>query len=60
MDKHVARIVVPTDFSPAADRAMRRAASLAYALGSALRLIHVLPPREILTQLFPEPHSGKV
>lgn len=46
-------IVAPTDFSPAADRAARRAASLASALGSTLHLIHVLPPDRLLEQLFP-------
>jgi nucleotide-binding universal stress UspA family protein len=49
----VARIIAPTDFSPAADRATRRAASLALTLGSTLNLAHVLPPREVLEQLFP-------
>lgn len=33
---------------------MRRAAYVAYVLGSALHLIHVLPPQEVLEQLFPE------
>jgi nucleotide-binding universal stress UspA family protein len=48
-------IIAPTDFSPAADRATRRAASLASALGSSLRLVHVLPPQRMLEQLFPAP-----
>jgi universal stress protein E len=55
MDQHIARIIAPTDFSPAADRAMQRAAHLAYALGSALHLIHVLPPQEVLKAIFPDP-----
>lgn len=59
MDQHIARIVAPTDFSPAADRAMWRAASLASTLHSALHLIHVLPPREVLSQLFPGPATSE-
>jgi nucleotide-binding universal stress UspA family protein len=47
------RIIAPTDFSPAADRATRRAASLASSLGGALHLIHVLPPDDVLEELFP-------
>lgn len=46
-------IVAPTDFSPAADRATRRAASLASALVKPLYLVHVLPPRELLESLLP-------
>lgn len=46
-------IVAPTDFSPAADRATRRAASLASALVKPLYLMHVLPPRDLLESLLP-------
>ena len=53
-------IIAPTDFSPAADRATRRAASLASALGSSLHLIHVLPPQQVLEQLFPAPLQSEV
>jgi len=53
-------IIAPTDFSPAADRATRRAASLAAALGSSLNLIHVLPPQQVLEQLFPAPFQSEV
>ena len=53
-------IIAPTDFSPAADRATRRAASLASALGSGLHLIHVLPPQQVLEQLFPAPLQSEV
>jgi nucleotide-binding universal stress UspA family protein len=59
MDQHIARIVTPTDFSPAADRAMWRAASLASTLHSALYLLHVLPPREVLNELFPGPATSE-
>ncbi len=52
-------IIAPTDFSPAADRATRRAASLASALGSGLHLVHVLPPQQLLQQLFPAPLQGE-
>jgi nucleotide-binding universal stress UspA family protein len=48
----VNRIIAATDFSPAADRAMRRAVSLAATLGGVLHLLHVLPPRALLESLF--------
>jgi len=54
------RIIAPTDFSPAADRATRRAVSLAAELGAALHLVHVLPPREYLEQLFPPEDRSEV
>jgi nucleotide-binding universal stress UspA family protein len=54
------RIIAPTDFSPAADRATRRAASLASELGAALRLVHVLPPRAYLEQLFPPEQRSEI
>jgi nucleotide-binding universal stress UspA family protein len=56
----IARIIAPTDFSPAADCATRRAASLASELGSALHLVHVLPPREVIEQILPPLHHGGV
>lgn len=56
----IACIVAPTDFSPAADRAVRRAASLACAMGGVLHLVHVLPPPELLAQLFPTSPEGEV
>lgn len=45
-------IIAPTDFSPAADRATRRAASLAAAFDAQLQLMHVMPPREVLEEVF--------
>ena len=48
----VRRIIAATDFSPAADRATRRAACVASAMGAALELIHVLPPQAMLEDLF--------
>lgn len=54
------RIIAPTDFSPAADRATRRAVSLAAELGAVLHLVHVLPPRDYLEQLFPPEHRSEV
>ena len=53
-------IVASTDFSPAADRAARRAASLASAMGGVLHLVHVLPPPELLAQLFPVPSGSEI
>lgn len=38
------RILVPHDFSDAADRALRQAAALAEPRGGRLRVLHVLPP----------------
>lgn len=49
----IARIIAPTDFSAAADRAARRAASLASTLTGVLHLAHVLPPQDVLQQIFP-------
>lgn len=42
-----APIVAATDFSPAADRAVRRAAMIAAQLGSELHLLHVIRPLDI-------------
>lgn len=53
-------IVAATDFSPEADAAVRRAASLASSLGSVLNVLHVLPPRELLTQFFPSPAENEI
>lgn len=52
MNPQTTRILAPTDFSPAADRATRRAASVAATLGGTLQLAHVLPPRDVLEQLY--------
>lgn len=46
------RIIAATDFSSAADRAMLRAASLASTLPADLHLIHVMPPAELLREVF--------
>jgi nucleotide-binding universal stress UspA family protein len=59
MDQRIADILAPTDFSPAADRAMWRAASLASTLHSSLHLIHVLPPREVLNEIFRAPATSE-
>jgi nucleotide-binding universal stress UspA family protein len=50
----VLRILAATDFSDAADRASRRAASIAATDGGMLHLAHVLPPQDLLEQIFPE------
>jgi len=42
--KSLSRIVVATDFSPAADRAVRRAALIARQHGAELHLLHVVHP----------------
>lgn len=47
-----AKIMVATDFSSAAALAVSRAAKLARRFGAELRLIHVLPPRRLLSGLF--------
>ena len=57
---NVARIIAPTDFSPAADRAQRRAASLALTLRCRLDLAHVLPPQDLLEQIFPPPLEKEI
>lgn len=46
------RIIAASDFSAAADRAMLRAASLASTLSADLHLIHVMPPAELLREVF--------
>jgi len=48
----LARILAATDFSAAADRATQRAVSLTSTLKGTLHLVHVLPPRDVLQQLF--------
>ena len=45
-------IIAPTDFSAAADLAAERAALLSSTLGGTFTLIHVLPPQELLEQIF--------
>jgi nucleotide-binding universal stress UspA family protein len=54
----IVRVLSPTDFSAAADRASRRAASVASTLNGTLHLMHVLPPQEVLDQLFPAVAGG--
>ena len=56
----IACILAATDFSPGADRAVRRAASLTSSLGGVLQVIHVLPPRELLAQLLPPPTEKEI
>jgi len=46
-------IVAATDLSAAGDRAVRRSAQLTSSVGGALKFIHVLPPRDVLADLFP-------
>lgn len=46
------RLLVGTDFSPAATNAVRRAAAWAAREHAALRIVHVLPPRRWLTGLW--------
>jgi nucleotide-binding universal stress UspA family protein len=53
-------IVAATDLSTAGDRAVRRAAELTSSLGGALKLIHVLPPREMLAELFPSQTDNEI
>src|SRR5512146_2091807 len=53
-------IVSATDYSAAADRAVRRAASLGSSLGGVLHVIHILPPRELLAQLLPPPPENEI
>ena len=43
----ITRILVPTDFSPYADYAMRYAAALARALGAEVFILHVVPERDL-------------
>jgi len=46
------KILVATDFSPAADRAVQVAARLARQANAALRVVHVVPPRRRLATLW--------
>jgi nucleotide-binding universal stress UspA family protein len=48
----IARILIATDFSPAGERALRAAASLARREKAALRVVHVAPPARWLTGLW--------
>ncbi|HEU4626759.1 MAG TPA: universal stress protein [Steroidobacteraceae bacterium] len=59
MSSQPGRILAATDFSPAADRAARRAASVAATLGDVLHLAHILPPAETFAQLFADPASSE-
>jgi len=56
----IACILAATDFSPGADRAVRRAASLTSSLSGTLHVIHVLPPRELLAQFLPPPSEKEI
>ena len=56
----VTRIVAATDLSAAADQAVRRAGALTSSLGGALHLIHVLPPRGLLAEIFPPPPDDEI
>lgn len=47
------KILVATDFSPAAEVAVRRAAAFAQCYKAHLRLIHAMPPQRWLEGLFP-------
>lgn len=53
------RILVPHDFSPAADHALRQAAALARGAGGRLRVLHVLEPMylpiNVPPQAMPDP-----
>lgn len=51
----ISSVVVATDFSPGADRAVRRAARIVSSLGGVLQVVHVLPPRALFGQIFPDP-----
>lgn len=53
-------IVAATDLSTAGDRAVRRAAELTASLGGALQLIHVLPPQELLADIFPSQTDNEI
>ena len=65
MSHDVARILVPTDFSPASDAAVAFARKLARAFGAALHVIHVLEDRPLRAvaerlleaQIPPEEHN---
>ena len=56
----IACIVSATDFSHAADLAVRRAASLTSSLGGVLHVVHVLPPRQLLAQFLPPPWEHEI
>lgn len=53
------RIIAATDFSPAADQATLRAASLASNLSGDIHLVHVMPPVELLQEIFVEDHGSE-
>lgn len=54
------RVIAATDFSAAAERAMLRAASLASTSSGELHLVHVLPPSELLQDVFVEDVENEV
>jgi len=51
----IRNVFAATDFSPGADRAARRAASVARTIGGGLHLVHVLPPLDAFAQPCPGP-----
>ena len=59
MNPQPRRVLAATDFSPAGDRAARRAASVASTIGGALHLVHVLPPPELMEEIFAGPASSE-
>jgi nucleotide-binding universal stress UspA family protein len=48
------RILVPHDFSPAADQALRQAAALARGAGGRLRILHVIEPMYVPVNVPPQ------
>src|SRR5688572_26653720 len=48
----LAKILVPTDFSPAAHHAQQRAMHLALQTGAELHVVHVLPEESVFRRLF--------
>jgi len=57
--KPLNRILVPVDFSPGSDHAVRYAASLAPAKGGEVHMLHVLPPPEFGFAMI-EPDSARL
>lgn len=56
----ISSIVAATDFSPEADRAVRRAAAVVSSLGGVLQVVHVLPPRALFGQIFSAPLEDSI
>jgi nucleotide-binding universal stress UspA family protein len=53
-------VIAATDFSPGADRAVRRAAAVTSLLGGVLHVLHVLPRSELLAQFLPAPSEEQI